>query len=155
MMHGTYSVKLKTKTEVPCFDFFGQFLLSHIALLNLFNSIFIQEQLPLTPVLATNLRSRYSCLLHFFLSYSKIKITSYLLSYFSSLPSGCWMISGSNTSFKTLLSWLVFYSDAQSFSIYAGWHTKCHTFYHPIKIVTSQYRYWKRASECCSLWKMR
>ena len=28
-------------------------------------------------------------------------------------------------------------------------------FYHPIKIVTSQYRCCKRASECCSSWKMR
>ena len=28
-------------------------------------------------------------------------------------------------------------------------------FYHPIKIVTSQYRYCKRASECCSSWKTR
>ena len=27
-------------------------------------------------------------------------------------------------------------------------------FYHPIKIVTSQYRCCKRASECCSSWKM-
>ena len=27
--------------------------------------------------------------------------------------------------------------------------------YHPIKIVTSQYRCCKRASECCSSWKMR
>ena len=29
------------------------------------------------------------------------------------------------------------------------------TFYHPIKIVTSQYRCYKRASECCSSWKMQ
>ena len=28
-------------------------------------------------------------------------------------------------------------------------------FYHPIKIVTSQYRCFKRASECCGSWKMR
>ena len=28
-------------------------------------------------------------------------------------------------------------------------------FYHPINIVTSQYRRCKRASECCSSWKMR
>ena len=28
-------------------------------------------------------------------------------------------------------------------------------FYHPIQIVTSQYRCCKRASECCSSWKMR
>ena len=28
-------------------------------------------------------------------------------------------------------------------------------FYHPIKIVTSQYRCCKRGSECCSSWKMR
>ena len=28
-------------------------------------------------------------------------------------------------------------------------------FYHPIKIETSQYRCCKRASECCSSWKMR
>ena len=28
-------------------------------------------------------------------------------------------------------------------------------FYHPIKIVTSQYRRCKRASESCSSWKMR
>ena len=28
-------------------------------------------------------------------------------------------------------------------------------FCHPIKIVTSQYRCYKRASECCSSWKMR
>jgi hypothetical protein len=28
-------------------------------------------------------------------------------------------------------------------------------FYNPIKIVTSQYRCCKRASECCSSWKMR
>ena len=28
-------------------------------------------------------------------------------------------------------------------------------FYHQIKIITSQYRYCKRASECCSSWKMR
>ena len=28
-------------------------------------------------------------------------------------------------------------------------------FYHPIKTVTSQYRCCKRASECCSSWKMR
>ena len=28
-------------------------------------------------------------------------------------------------------------------------------FNHPIKIVTSQYRCCKRASECCSSWKMR
>ena len=28
-------------------------------------------------------------------------------------------------------------------------------FYHPIKIVTSEYRCCKRASECCSSWKMR
>ena len=28
-------------------------------------------------------------------------------------------------------------------------------FYHPIKIVISQYRCCKRASECCSSWKMR
>ena len=28
-------------------------------------------------------------------------------------------------------------------------------FYHPIKIVTSQYRCCKRATECCSSWKMR
>ena len=28
-------------------------------------------------------------------------------------------------------------------------------FYHPINIVTSQFRCCKRASECCSSWKMR
>ena len=28
-------------------------------------------------------------------------------------------------------------------------------FYHPIKIVTSQYRCCKRANECCSSWKMQ
>ena len=28
-------------------------------------------------------------------------------------------------------------------------------FYHPIKIVASQYRYCKHAGECCSSWKMR
>ena len=28
-------------------------------------------------------------------------------------------------------------------------------FYHPTKTVTSQYRSCKRASECCSSWKMR
>ena len=28
-------------------------------------------------------------------------------------------------------------------------------FYHLIRIVTSQYRCYKRASECCSSWKMR
>ena len=33
--------------------------------------------------------------------------------------------------------------------------TKCHTFYHPIKIVTTQYRCCKRASQCCSSWKIR
>ena len=39
-------------------------------------------------------------------------------------------------------------------------HTQCFArnvvpFYHPIKIVTSQYRCCKRASKCCSSWKMR
>ena len=36
-----------------------------------------------------------------------------------------------------------------------GGSRKVIPFYHPIKIVTSQYRRCKRASECCSSWKMR
>ena len=40
------------------------------------------------------------------------------------------------------------------------WELQCSAtnvipFYHPIKTVTSQYRCCKRASECCSSWKMR